>query len=75
MKTLFDPIQMKHLNVKNRLVRSATWEGIATMDGSLPEEAYTIYDALARGGVGTIITGFTSVADIRKMDDDFAPVT
>ena len=31
-------------------------------DGSLPEEAYTIYDELAKGGVGTIITGFTSVA-------------
>ena len=28
MKSLFDPIQIKHLNVKNRLVRSATWEGI-----------------------------------------------
>ena len=59
---IFDPIQLKHLNVKNRLVRSATWEGVATLDGSLPEEAYAIYDELARGGVGTIITGFTSVA-------------
>ena len=62
MKSLFDPMQLKHLNVKNRLVRSATWEDIATLDGSLPEEAYAIYDELARGGVGTIITGFTSVA-------------
>ena len=62
MKSLFDPIQLKHLSAKNRLVRSATWEGIANLDGSLPEEAYAIYDELARGGVGTIITGFTSVA-------------
>ena len=62
MKSLFDPIKLNHLNVKNRLVRSATWEEIATPDGSLPEEAYAIYDELARGGVGTIITGFTSVA-------------
>ncbi len=42
MKSLFDPIQLKHLRVKNRLVRSATWEGIARPDGSLPEEAYEI---------------------------------
>ena len=62
MKRLFAPIQLNHLRVKNRLVRSATWEDIATLDGSLPEETYTIYDELARGGVGTIITGFTSVA-------------
>ena len=62
MKRLFDPIQLKHLSVKNRLVRSATWEGIACPDGSLPEEAYEIYEELAGGGVGTIITGFTSVA-------------
>ncbi len=62
MKSLFDPIQLKHLSVKNRLVRSATWEGIASPDGSLPEEAYEIYEELAGGGVGTVITGFTSVA-------------
>ncbi|MBR6707519.1 MAG: NADH:flavin oxidoreductase [Clostridia bacterium] len=62
MKCLFDPIQLKHLSVKNRLVRSATWEGIASPDGSLPEEAYEIYEELAGGGVGTIITGFTSIA-------------
>ena len=62
MKSLFDSIQLKHLSVKNRLVRSATWEGIASPDGNLPEEAYEIYEELAGGGVGTVITGFTSVA-------------
>ncbi|MBQ4419598.1 MAG: NADH:flavin oxidoreductase, partial [Synergistaceae bacterium] len=48
--------------VKNRLVRSATWEGIAGPDGSIGGDTYEIYDELAAGGVGTIITGFTSVA-------------
>ena len=62
MKRIFDKVALNHLSAKNRLVRSATWEGIASSDGSLPEEAYAIYDELARGGVGTIITGFTSVA-------------
>ena len=62
MKKIFDPIELKNLSVKNRLVRSATWEGIAKPDGSITDESYEIYEELAKGGVGTIITGFTSVA-------------
>ena len=53
---------MNHMELSNRLVRSATWEGIASPDGSVTEEAYDIYEELAKGGVGAIITGFTSVA-------------
>ena len=48
--------------MKNRLIRSATWEGIARQDGSVTEDAYAIYAELAMGGIGAIITGFTSVA-------------
>ena len=62
MKHLFDNITLKNLKANNRLVRSATWEGIATRDGSVTEEAYSIYDEIAKGGVGLIITGFTSVS-------------
>ena len=61
MKNIFDSIELKNLSVKNRLVRSATWEEIANFDGSINEDVYKIYDELAKGGVGTIITGFTSV--------------
>ena len=62
MKKVFEPVELKNLKLKNRLVRSATWEGLANPDGGLPEEIYAIYEELARGGVGGIITGFTSVA-------------
>ena len=62
MKKVFESVEMKNLTTKNRLVRSATWEGIANPDGSIPEESYEIYSELARGGVGAIITGFTSAA-------------
>ncbi len=63
MKQLFETITLSHLTLKNRLVRSATWEGIAVPDGTITENTYQIYDELARGGVGLIISGFTSVAD------------
>ena len=62
MKKVFEEIQLGNLRLKNRLIRSATWEGIALPDAGVTEEAYEIYGELAKGGVGAIITGFTSVA-------------
>lgn len=62
MKTFFEAVDLNNLHLKNRLVRSATWEGIADFDGSIGENTYEIYLELAKGGVGAIITGFTSVA-------------
>ena len=62
MKTIFEPVELKNLNMRNRLVRSATWENVANMNGVIGGDAYRIYRELAFGGVGLIITGFTSVA-------------
>lgn len=62
MEKIFEPVTLNNLSVRNRLIRSATWEGIASLDGSVTEEAYDIYSELAKGGIGAIITGFTSVA-------------
>ena len=63
MKTIFDEVKLGNLPLKNRLIRSATWEGMADEDGHMPDALYQTYEELARGGVGCIITGFTSVAD------------
>lgn len=81
MKRVFEPVKLHHLKTKNRLIRSATWEGIAAHDGSIPAEAYEIYEELAKGGVGAIIIGFTSVSlhdyyfegMMRLCDDDLIP--
>ena len=62
MKKVFEEVKLGNLKLKNRLIRSATWEGIALPDGGVTDEAYEIYGELAKGGVGAIITGFTSVA-------------
>ena len=61
-KQIFEPVDIGGLELRNRLVRSATWEALAASDGSIDERTYGIYDELARGGVGLVITGFTSVA-------------
>ena len=63
MKQIFETIELNNLKLKNRLVRSATWEGIAGIDGGIDDRAYQIYDELAKGGAGLIINGFTSVSD------------
>ena len=81
MKKIFETIKLKDLNLKNRLIRSATWEGIAGRDGGITEAAYKIYEELAKGGVGGIITGFTSVLTndfyfngmMRLSDDELIP--
>jgi len=62
MKTIFDPAAVSHLSLKNRLIRSATWENMANSDGSISDALIQTYQELAAGGIGTIITGFTSVS-------------
>ena len=59
---MFENIQLNHLQIKNRLFRSAAWDGLAASDGSLNEEIYAIYEELASGGVGLIVTGLTDVS-------------
>ncbi|MCB2227069.1 MAG: NADH:flavin oxidoreductase [Desulfarculaceae bacterium] len=46
----------------NRLLRSATMENMASPDGMAGEALALLYAELARGGVGTIITGATAVS-------------
>jgi 2,4-dienoyl-CoA reductase-like NADH-dependent reductase (Old Yellow Enzyme family) len=57
MKSIFEPCSIGHLVLKNRFVRSATGESRATLNGVLTEEVFPIYEKLACGGVGLIITG------------------
>lgn len=42
MRDIFDKITLGNLNLKNRLVRSATWEGIAGPDGGIDERSYNL---------------------------------
>ena len=58
---IFENAKLGKINLKNRLIRSATWENLAKIDGSIDEKTYKIYSELADGGVGAIITCFTSV--------------
>lgn len=67
MKTLFDQTQLTGMKLKNRFVRSATYDGVADMQGHVTEKLLHVYENLAKGGVGTIITGLTNVTDVEKL--------
>ena len=62
MKTIFDSSTFGNLELKNRLIRSATWMALADDEGNLNKPIFDTYRELAKGGVGAIITGITSVS-------------
>jgi 2,4-dienoyl-CoA reductase-like NADH-dependent reductase (Old Yellow Enzyme family) len=75
------PMKIGSMEIKNRFVRSATFEGMATEDGYVTDNHIELYKKLAEGGVGLIITGYTYVKENGKSfdkqtgssKDDFIP--
>ncbi|MDL2314304.1 NADH:flavin oxidoreductase [Desulfovibrio sp. OttesenSCG-928-C14] len=57
MKTLFEPARVGGLALKNRLLRSATFERALDAQGDFLPVLAPIYEKLAQGGLGAIITG------------------
>lgn len=61
MSILFDSVQIKKMRLRNRFVRSATYDGCADRTGRVSEKQIKIFSELAEGGVGLIVTGFTYI--------------
>ena len=58
---LFRSAQIGSLEVPNRFIRSATWEGLAAPDGACTDELVRLMAQLAEGGVGLIISSHAFV--------------
>jgi len=56
LSILFEPSSIKGVQVKNRFVRSATLEGMATADGRPTQSLKKLYFRLAEAEVGLIVT-------------------
>ncbi len=82
MAQLFEETRIKNMTIKNRIVRSATWEGMCEEDGRPTRKLIDTYVDMAKGGAGLIITGYSFVRPEGKQlpgkmgiqSEDFAAV-
>ena len=58
---IFDEWRLAHLNARNKVIRSATYEGYGDAQGLPRPELGSLYRTLAENHVGTIVTGFAYV--------------
>ena len=81
MPTPFEPGTLGGMTLKNRFVRSATWEGMAGEDGSCSGRLVELTGTLADGEIGLIISshafvspeGQASPRQLAVYDDAFVP--
>lgn len=59
---LFDKTTISGLTVKNRIIRSATHDGLADENGAPSDKLITKYEHLAKNEIGCIITGYAAVS-------------
>lgn len=62
MNNLFTETSINGLKLKNRFIRAATWEGLATQNGSVTPQLVKMLVKLAKGGVGLIVTSHSYVS-------------
>lgn len=81
MRKVFDETKIGPMLLQNRLIRSATWEGMCSENGRPTQKLASYYSNLAKGRVGLIISGYTFVRPDGKQlpgqmgihDQSFAP--
>jgi len=67
---LFQPQRLGRIEIQNRLIRSATYYGLADSDGRVGDTSVELMKMLASGGVGLIVTGFAYVSPGGQVFED-----
>jgi 2,4-dienoyl-CoA reductase-like NADH-dependent reductase (Old Yellow Enzyme family) len=61
---LFEPVKIGRLKLRNRFIRSATWDGAADINGTVTGDGVALFKKLGRGSIGLIITGHAYVSPL-----------
>ncbi len=81
-KHLLEPANIRHMRLKNRMVKPAQWLVYAESDGSVGTRTLAFYDSIARGGVGLVTVeesicdypgGASAMPHLRLDEDRFIP--
>ncbi len=59
---VFEPYKIGKLELRNRWVRSATWDATADESGAATDNSVALYRELGKGGIGLIISGYAFVS-------------
>lgn len=63
---IFEKTNIAGIEINNRVFRAATDESLADQDGNVTKELTKVYEDLANGGIGLIITGYMAVSEDGK---------
>ncbi|UCB43154.1 MAG: NADH:flavin oxidoreductase [Dehalococcoidales bacterium] len=61
---MFEPCQIGALEIKNRFVRSATWDATADESGAVTDTSVAFYKKLGEGGIGIVVSGHAFVSSL-----------
>jgi 2,4-dienoyl-CoA reductase-like NADH-dependent reductase (Old Yellow Enzyme family) len=66
MAVLFSEAKIGSLDLANRLIRTASHEGLADSHGRPTEEQFAFYKDFIDGGIGLVITGYAGISQTGK---------
>lgn len=74
MNKVFEEVKIGEITFKNRIIRSATHEGMCNENGEPNEELIKKFEQLAKGGAGAIITGFVGIMPNGNAPSKYMPM-
>ncbi|MGP1471740.1 MAG: NADH:flavin oxidoreductase [Schwartzia sp. (in: firmicutes)] len=70
MGRIDEPIAIGRLACRNRIVRSATHSFLGTREGRMGEVDFAMYEALAKNGIGLIVSGHCCVSPTGRANEE-----